>query len=321
MDNGRFFERNGRHCRTVLPCDIPRGLPYGIHSLQRKTGQGIVGGPEMIHWAWNGTTALVGTIPGGVRWSLLDLLKDAGMEVWTVLAILLIFSVVSWAIILSKGLLLRRFRRESEAFFEIYEQQPTFSAIYKEIEEQSLHENPFAAIFTKGYRELLRISKTPVQSSNSADQREPARLTVEWSGLESLERAVRQEGAAQLHRFERTLSFLATTGSTTPFIGLFGTVLGIIRSFHEIGIRGSASLATVAPGISEALVATAAGLAAAIPAVVAYNFFVQRIRGIASEIDEFTTEFLNLVARQMRPPSSRRSPARSTQVRPKTLQT
>jgi biopolymer transport protein TolQ len=250
-----------------------------------------------------------------------DLLKDAGMEVWTVLVILLIFSVVSWAIILSKGLLLRRFRRESEVFFEIYEQQPTFSAIYKEIEEQSLHENPFAAIFVKGYRELLRISKAPVHPSNPDHHREPARLTVEWTGLESLERAVRQEGAAQLHRFERTLSFLATTGSTAPFVGLFGTVLGIIRSFHEIGIRGSASLATVAPGISEALVATAAGLAAAIPAVVAYNFFVQRIRGVASEVDEFTTEFLNLVARQMRTAPSRRSPARSAQARPKTLQT
>jgi biopolymer transport protein TolQ len=130
---------------------------------------------------------------------------------------------------------------------------------------------------------------------------EPARLTVEWRGFESVERAVRQEGAFQIHRYEKALGFLATTGSTAPFVGLFGTVLGIIRSFHEIGLRGSASLATVAPGISEALVATAAGLAAAIPAVVAYNFFVQRIRGLASEMDQFTTEFLNLVERQLRP--------------------
>jgi biopolymer transport protein TolQ len=128
---------------------------------------------------------------------------------------------------------------------------------------------------------------------------------VEWTGLESVERAVRQEGAFQVHRYEKALSFLATTGSTAPFVGLFGTVLGIIRSFHEIGLRGSASLATVAPGISEALVATAAGLAAAIPAVVAYNFFVQRIRGVASEMDQFTTEFLNLVERQLRPSRTR----------------
>jgi biopolymer transport protein TolQ len=123
--------------------------------------------------------------------------------------------------------------------------------------------------------------------------------------LESVDRAIRQEGAFQVHRYEKALSFLATTGSTAPFVGLFGTVLGIIRSFHEIGMRGSASLATVAPGISEALVATAAGLAAAIPAVVAYNFFVQRIRGVASEMDQFTTEFLNLVERQLRPTRTR----------------
>jgi biopolymer transport protein TolQ len=235
------------------------------------------------------------------RWRLIELIRDAGTEVWAVLIILLVFSVLSWALIIAKAWLLRKFRRESDAFFSIYEQQPTFSAIYKETESRGLESNPFAAIFTTGYRELLRFSNVPNSSPAPEGVKEPARLTVEWKGLEGVERAIRQEGSLQLHRFERTLGFLATTGSTAPFIGLFGTVLGIIRSFHEIGIRGSASLATVAPGISEALVATAAGLAAAIPAVVAYNFFVQRIRGIASELDQFTTEFFNLVERQLRP--------------------
>lgn len=220
-----------------------------------------------------------------------------------VLIILLGFSVISWAIIAAKVMLLRRTKKETDLFFRSYEQQPTFSAIYKDIEAQALHNNPFAAIFLKGYRELLRISSAPpgTRSQEGGAVREPARLTVEWTGLESVERAVRQEGAFQVHRYEKALGFLATTGSTAPFVGLFGTVLGIIRSFHEIGMRGSASLATVAPGISEALVATAAGLAAAIPAVVAYNYFVQRIRGVASEMDQFTTEFLNLVQRQLRP--------------------
>ncbi len=260
----------------------------------------------MSHFPW---WYLVVAAPGATgRWSLVDLIRDSGTEVWMVLLILLGFSVVSWAVIASKIMLLRKTKRETEAFFRSYEQQPTFSAIYKDIEAQELHSNPFAAIFLKGYRELLRISASP-QGARAQEQgvREPSRLAVEWTGLESVERAVRQEGAFQVHRYERALGFLATTGSTAPFVGLFGTVLGIIRSFHEIGMRGSASLATVAPGISEALVATAAGLAAAIPAVVAYNYFVQRIRGIASEMDQFITEFLNLVQRQLRPSVTRSS--------------
>jgi biopolymer transport protein TolQ len=255
---------------------------------------------------------LPGSTAAGGRWSLVDLIRSSGTEVWTILLILLAFSVISWAIIVSKILLLRRNKRESELFFRSYEQQPTFSAIYKDIEARGIQGNPFASIFLKGYRELLRISTAgSTQKTPEGTVREPARLAVEWTGLESVERAVRQEGAFQVHRYEKALSFLATTGSTAPFVGLFGTVLGIIRSFHEIGLRGSASLATVAPGISEALVATAAGLAAAIPAVVAYNFFVQRIRGVASEMDQFTTEFLNLVERQMRPARSRREPAQT----------
>ncbi|MGQ9859075.1 MAG: MotA/TolQ/ExbB proton channel family protein [Thermodesulfobacteriota bacterium] len=265
-------------------------------------------------WAWLSMTA-VGAPGAQSRWSLVELIRDSGTEVWMVLLILFGFSVISWAIIIAKVLLLRKTRRETEAFFRSYEQQPTFSAIYKDVEAQGLHGNPFASIFFKGYRELLRISAAPTGAGRAQDgmTREPARLTVEWTGLESVERAVRQEGAFQVHRYEKALGFLATTGSTAPFVGLFGTVLGIIRSFHEIGLRGSASLATVAPGISEALVATAAGLAAAIPAVVAYNYFVQRIRGIASEMDQFTTEFLNLVQRQLRPRQARSDSGAATE--------
>lgn len=253
-------------------------------------------------WPWL-SAGIVGSPGVQSQWSLLDLIRGSGTEVWMVLIILLGFSVISWAIIAAKIMLLRRTRKETDLFFRSYEQQPTFSAIYKDIEAQGLQNNPFAAIFLKGYRELLRISAAPpgAKPQEGGAVKEPARLTVEWTGLESVDRAVRQEGAFQVHRYEKALGFLATTGSTAPFVGLFGTVLGIIRSFHEIGMRGSASLATVAPGISEALVATAAGLAAAIPAVVAYNYFVQRIKGVASEMDQFTTEFLNLVQRQLRP--------------------
>ena len=234
------------------------------------------------------------------RWNLFDLIMESSSEVWIVLIILAVFSIVSWAIIVSKILLLTRTRKKSDIFFQAYEEKPTFSAIYKEIENSSIQSNPFASIFLEGYRELLRISSAQSPSRTQEEAvREPARLTVRKNDIERVERAVRQEGALQVHRFEKTLSFLATTASTSPFIGLFGTVLGIIRSFHEIGLRGSASLATVAPGISEALIATAAGLATAIPAVIAFNYFVQKIRGIASDMDQFTTELLNLVERQL----------------------
>jgi biopolymer transport protein TolQ len=246
--------------------------------------------------------ALVGT---SARWDLWDIIFGASTEVWLILLILMAFSILSWSIIVAKFMLLRRTRHQTERFFEIFDQQPTFSSIYKSIKTEGLEENPFAAIFIKGYEELLRMSKTVLSQSPRQRVSEPARLAVRWQGLEGVERAIRQEGSAQVHRFERAMGVLATTGSTAPFIGLFGTVLGIIRSFHEIGLRGSASLATVAPGISEALVATAAGLAAAIPAVVAYNFFVQRIRTIASEIDQFVTELFNLVERQLRIASAR----------------
>jgi len=116
--------------------------------------------------------------------------------------------------------------------------------------------------------------------------------------MDNLERSLRKGYIDQNNRLERSLSFLATTGNTAPFIGLFGTVWGIMESFRGIGLKGSANLAVVAPGISEALIATAAGLAAAIPAVVAYNYFSQRVSVLQSEMDIFTTDFLSMVGRQ-----------------------
>ena len=116
--------------------------------------------------------------------------------------------------------------------------------------------------------------------------------------MDNLERSLKKASIDQNKRLERSLSFLATTGNTTPFIGLFGTVWGIMESFRGIGLKGSANLAVVAPGISEALIATAAGLAAAIPAVVAFNYFSQRVSSLQAEMDIFTTDFLSMVGRQ-----------------------
>jgi biopolymer transport protein TolQ len=228
-------------------------------------------------------------ISGSYGGNILGIVLYAGPVVKFVLLLLLMFSVISWAIIIMKIILIRRTRRESETFFNIYYGSKRLSSIYAETKE--MRRNPFAAIFRESCIELNRISK-----SNPVGGEGPL-LGTELPGLESIERTLKRTATSELNRYERALAFLATTGSTTPFIGLFGTVWGIMDAFRSIGIRGSASLAVVAPGIAEALIATAAGLAAAIPAVVAYNYFVSRIKEIASELDNFSSEFLNVIHR------------------------
>jgi len=236
---------------------------------------------------------IMGLFPAGIGGphtsSILDMVLQAGAVVKFVLIVLLTFSIISWAIIIMKVILFKRTRKESKSFFRIYYEKKRLSSIYAE--SKGLRKNPFAAIFRESYLELNRISQSNPQSA------EKASLGTELTGLESIERTLKRTAISQLNRYERALSFLATTGSTTPFIGLFGTVWGIMDAFRGIGVRGSASLAVVAPGIAEALIATAAGLAAAIPAVVAYNYFVSQTKEIASEMDSFASEFLNVIQR------------------------
>lgn len=144
--------------------------------------------------------------------------------------------------------------------------------------------SPLAAIFQSGYKELAYMSKSGGQNRSSEK-------------IESINRALLKASNKEISRLERMLSFLATTGSVTPFIGLFGTVWGIMDAFHRIGIVRSASLDTVAPGIAEALVATAAGLFAAVPAVIAYNYFLNRIKDLITEMEDFSLEFLSIAER------------------------
>ena len=153
--------------------------------------------------------------------------------------------------------------------------------------------SPEAAVFLSGFGELHKIN------AGRANHAPAATLSDQLAQMDNLKRAIRKAKSIELGRLERTLPFLATTGSATPFIGLFGTVWGIMNSFHDIGMRGSASLAVVAPGISEALVATAAGLAVAIPAVIFYNFFANRINDFDIDMDNFSTDFLNLIERDI----------------------
>jgi len=215
----------------------------------------------------------------------------AGLVVKIVLLILVIFSVISWAIIFIKWRFFHNARQETAYFMDLFWGNSEIGGIYKE--SDALMFSPIAQIFRAGYSELMRIKK--IQGSPDSTGYE-----TPLNGLSDyVERALKRATIQQVSRMDKALSFLATTGNTTPFIGLFGTVWGIMVSFRGISMSGSASLAVVAPGIAEALIATAAGLAAAIPAVVAFNYFNNKASEMSSEMDAFAADFLSLVVRQV----------------------
>jgi len=222
---------------------------------------------------------------------VIQMILHAGLMVKFVMAILFLFSLVSWAIIFLKWRLFRRAKQETEYFFDLFWEDTALEKIKEECDD--LRASPVAHLFRSGYAELKRIGK--IQQVPASEDWGSAMQTL----LYNVERTLKKTSIQQGNRLERALSFLATTGNTAPFIGLFGTVWGIMQSFRGIGMKGSASLAVVAPGISEALIATAAGLAAAIPAVVAFNYFNNKAMVARSEMDTFSSDFLNLLERQV----------------------
>lgn len=228
--------------------------------------------------------------------SVLHLVLQAGPVAKGVLLLLLFFSVASWAIILMKLRILRKAERQSDKFLDAFRNSRNLSAMNEEARRYPA--SPVAALYREGFRELSYHVKGNPHSGGNPGQPNP-NVPPERSGeiLEGISRMLRHASLKELSRLERHLIFLATTGSVTPFVGLFGTVWGIIDAFVGIGAAGSANLGAVAPGIAEALIATAAGLAAAIPAVIAYNYFVNRIRGIGTRLDLFTLEFLGMAER------------------------
>jgi biopolymer transport protein TolQ len=236
-----------------------------------------------------------GSVGSGFRGSVVDLVLYSGPVVKIVLVILLFFSILSWAIIFSKLLLIRRADRESREFLRIFWEGKQLSSIFAD--SKKLRYSPTAEVFRAGYVELNKLSQAKSLPDSSRRVNDPTALNIELGGVDNISRSMRQATTSELTKLERALGFLATTGSTTPFIGLFGTVWGIMDAFRGIGMRGSATLAVVAPGISEALIATAAGLAAAIPAVVAYNYYINRIKVLSAEMENFSAEFLNIVKR------------------------
>lgn len=217
-----------------------------------------------------------------------DLITNASFEVQLVLLMLAAFSVLSWAIIFFKWGTVKRAGRNAERFLDVFWSGKSMDAIYSE--SKKYPGAPVAKIFQSGYLELQRLMEKDRQRAGAAGAHAD-------SSLQNLERALGRASRSETLRLERSLTFLATTGSTAPFIGLFGTVLGIMNSFANIGAQGGASLATVAPGISEALFATAVGLAAAIPAVMGYNYYNHKVRGLRIQMDNFAGDFLNIVKR------------------------
>ncbi len=232
--------------------------------------------------------------------NIFTMILGAGLVVKFVLMLLFIFSVASWAIILIKFRYLRRAFSESGNFTDFFWKSRSLSDAFAK--SKQLRSSPVARIFRIGYLELKKLDQSgvPLSSRGGQDQDEPGGgLGSRFSGIDNVQRALRRATRSEVTKMTQMVPFLATTGNTTPFIGLFGTVWGIMSSFHGIGLRGSASLAVVAPGISEALVATAAGLAVAIPAVIFFNYFMNRIRVLESELESFSADFVNIIEREM----------------------
>jgi len=229
--------------------------------------------------------------------NVFEMVLDAGLMVQFVLLVLLIFSIATWAIIFIKWRYLRKAFRESAAFTEFFWKSRNLSDAFAK--SKQLRNSPVARIFRIGYMELKRLSQSGAPIAAKRGAGESGTLGGRFSGIDNVQRALRRAINVEVTRMTQMVPFLATTGNTTPFIGLFGTVWGIMNSFHGIGLRGSASLAVVAPGISEALVATAAGLAVAIPAVIAFNHFTFKIRMVESELNSFSADFLNIIEREL----------------------
>lgn len=232
------------------------------------------------------------TGPDPASSDVLSLIARSGPVAKIVLAMLVIFSVVSWGIVAYKWLEFRRVRRQSGAFLDVFRRSTKFSEVQAVC--RTLTDSPLVGLFTAGYAELnTQLRGAPVADGKPAVQNPRPTLR----SLDAVDRALLRAAGVEVTKLERRVGFLATTASITPFIGLFGTVWGIMTAFQGIGATGSTNLAVVAPGIAEALIATAAGLFAAIPAVYFYNHFTHQVKLFATELDDFALEFLNICER------------------------
>jgi len=214
--------------------------------------------------------------------SILSLVGQSGLVVQLVLLALIFASIYCWSIIFSKYVQMRSANKQNEAFLEFFWKGKTLEEI--SIRSETLKNCPIAHVFQSGFSEFKKLSEKPMDTQ---------------SGMSNLIRSLSKSMQSEISTLEKNLPWLATTASAAPFIGLFGTVWGIMNAFQNIGATGAANLAIVAPGISEALIATAVGLATAIPSVMAYNHYANQIRKIASDVDGFSNDLLNIFQRNL----------------------
>ena len=235
-------------------------------------------------------------VPSAGSGDLVRLIADTTPLNQAVLIILVLFSVASWAIILQKFWSFRRAYRDTTRFLDVFRRSSKFSEVQAVC--PSLPATPLVGVFQAGYAEMnaqFRGNPAAAAAESSNPPSHPARPILK--SLDGVDRALIRAATNEVSKLERRMTFLATTAGVTPFIGLFGTVVGIMIAFQRIGATGSTNLAIVAPGISEALIATAAGLFAAIPALVFYNHFTHRVKEFSATMDDFALEFLNIAER------------------------
>ena len=218
--------------------------------------------------------------------SILQLILDASLVVQLVMLLLLLASVASWAVIFQKRRALNAARADADAFEKRFWSGIELSSLYKQLKDDDRVQTGMAGIFVAGFREYLRQVKQ--------GEPQPERIG------EAARRAMHVAQLRELDRLEANLAFLATVGSTSPYVGLFGTVWGIMNAFRALGNMQQATLAMVAPGIAEALIATAMGLFAAIPAVIAYNRYADRVERLETRYDTFLEEFVAILQRNAR---------------------
>lgn len=227
---------------------------------------------------------------------IVNLISRSTVPAKIVILVLALFSVMSWGVILYKWWTFGRAGRQTAQFLDVFRRSQKFSEVQAVC--RSLNDSPLVGLFQSGYTELtaqLRQAAGPDVANGPNPKPAPARPTIK--SLNAVDRALLRASVVEVNKLEHWIPFLATTASVTPFIGLFGTVWGILVAFEQIGQTGSTSIAAVGPGISEALVTTALGLFAAIPAVMAYNYMTGRVKTFASDMDDFSMEFLNIAER------------------------
>jgi biopolymer transport protein TolQ len=220
-----------------------------------------------------------------VQTGVLDLISQAGLVAKFVLILLLGASIICWAIIATKWKTLKLAQSQNEKFISIFWNGKNIDEIVTKCEK--FPNSPVANVFKNGVKELRRLSSSETPGIAGADK------------VDNIYRALVRASSSEISSLEKHVGWLATTASAAPFVGLFGTVWGIMNAFQNIGATGAANLAVVAPGISEALITTATGIAAAIPAVIAYNFFAGQIKRVAVDMECFSQDFINIVQRSL----------------------